>query len=57
MLSKKVGNSIIKSLPVAGALAIGVGATLAVLNRNKLENKIFDKLTARQIIKQSIPLQ
>ena len=57
MLSKKVGNSIIKSLPVAGALAIGVGATLAVLNRNKLENKIFNRLTARQIIRQSIPLQ
>ena len=57
MLSKKVGKSIIKSLPVAGALAIGVGATLAVLNRDKLENKIFDKLTARQIIKESIPLQ
>ena len=57
MLSKKVGNSIIKSLPVAGALAIGVGATLAVLNRSKLENKIFNRLTARQIIRQSIPLQ
>lgn len=57
MTSKDVVKSIAKTLPVVGALAVGVGATMAVFKRDALEDKVYDKLTARQIIKEDIPLQ
>jgi hypothetical protein len=50
-------EGIVKSLPVVGALAVGVGATIAVFKRDTLEDKVYDKLTSRQIIKEDIPLQ
>tara|TARA_X000001382_G_C3116815_1_gene161835 strand:+ start:49 stop:222 length:174 start_codon:yes stop_codon:yes gene_type:complete len=57
MTSKDVAKGIVKSLPVVGALAVGVGATIAVFNRDKIEDKVADKLISRQIIKEDIPLQ
>jgi len=57
MTSKDVAKGIVKSLPVIGALAVGVGATIAVFNRDKIEDKVADKLISRQIIKEDIPLQ
>jgi len=57
MTSKDVAKGIVKSLPVVGALAVGVGATIAVFNRDKIEDKVADKLISRQIIKENIPLQ
>ena len=38
-------------------IALGVGATLAVFKRDALEYKMYDKLSARQITKEDIPLQ
>jgi hypothetical protein len=57
MTSKDIVKGIVKSLPVVGALAVGVGATIAVFNRDKIEDKVADKLISRQIIKEDIPLQ
>jgi hypothetical protein len=57
MTSKDIAKGIVKSLPVVGALAVGVGATIAVFNRDKIEDKVADKLISRQIIKEDIPLQ
>ena len=57
MTSKDIAKGIVKSLPVVGALAVGVGATIAVFKKDALEDKVFDKLTSRQIIKEDIPLQ
>ena len=57
MTSKDIAKGIVKSLPVVGALAVGVGATIAVCKRVSLEDKVYDKLTSRQIIKEDIPLQ
>jgi|TARA_R110000824_G_scaffold86288_2_gene213635 hypothetical protein len=57
MKRKEVAKSLVKSLPIVGALALSVGATLAVVNRDKLEDKVADKLLARQITKEDIPLQ
>jgi len=57
MTSKDVAKGIVKSLPVVGALAIGVGATIAIFNRDKIEDKVADKLISRQITKEHIPLQ
>jgi len=56
-MKQKVFNIVMKSLPVVSSLAVGAGVTLAILNREKIENKVFDKLTVRQIIKEDIPLQ
>ena len=57
MTSKDVVKSVVKTLPVVGALAVGVGATIAVFKRVALEDKVYDKLTSRQITKEDIPLQ
>ena len=57
MTSKEIVKNIAKTLPVVGALAVGIGATMAVLKRDALEDKVYDKLTSRQIIKEDIPLQ
>jgi len=57
MTSKDVVKSVVKTLPVVGALAVGVGATIAVFKRDTLEDKVYDKLTSRQITKEDIPLQ
>ena len=57
MTSKDIAKGIVKSLPALGALAVGVGATIAVFKRDTLEDKVYDKLTSRQIIKEDIPLQ
>jgi|TARA_R100001460_G_scaffold97044_1_gene139524 hypothetical protein len=57
MTSKEIVKNIAKTLPVVGALAVGIGATMAVLKRDALEDKVYDKLTVRQIIKEDIPLQ
>ena len=57
MTSKDIAKGIVKSLPVVGALAVGVGATIAVFKKDVLEDKVYDKLAARQIIKEDIPLQ
>ena len=53
MTSKDIAKGIAKSLPVVGALAVGVGATIAVFKRDTLEDKVYNKLTSRQIIKNS----
>ena len=55
-MKEKVLHSVVKSLPVVSSLAVGVGVTLVLLNREKIENKLFDKLTVRQITKEDIPL-
>ncbi len=52
-----VKSTLIKGLPIVGALAVGVGATMLLVNKDKLEDKVADKLLARQIIKENIPLQ
>ena len=57
MTSKDVAKGIAKSLPVVGALAVGVGATIAVFKRDLLEDKMYNKMTSRQITKEDIPLQ
>ena len=57
MTSKDIAKGIGKSLPALGALAVGVGATIAVFKRDALEDKVYDKLTSRQITKEDIPLQ
>jgi hypothetical protein len=57
MTSKDVAKNIVKSLPIVGAMALGVGATLAIVNKDRIEDKVADKLLARQIIKEHIPLQ
>ena len=57
MTSKEIVKGIAKTLPVVGALAVGVGATIAVFKRDALEDKVYDKLTSRQITKEDIPLQ
>ena len=57
MTSKDVVKSVVKTLPVVGALAVGVGATIAVFKRDTLEDKVYNKLTSRQITKEDIPLQ
>ena len=57
MTSKDIAKGIVKTLPALGALAVGVGATIAVFNRDKIEDKVADKLISRQIIKEDIPLQ
>jgi len=57
MTSKDVAKGIVKSLPVVGALAVGVGATIAIFKKDALEDKMYDKMTSRQIIKENIPLQ
>ena len=57
MTSKDVAKSIVKSLPIVGAMALGVGATLAIVNKDKIEDKVANKLITRQIIKEHIPLQ
>jgi len=57
MKRKEVAKGLVKSLPIVGALVLSVGATLAVVNRDKLEDKVADKLLARQITKEDIPLQ
>ena len=57
MTSKDVAKGIVKSLPVVGALAVGVGATIAVFKRDLLEDIMYDKMTSRQVIKEDIPLQ
>ena len=56
-MKEKVLHSVVKRLPVVSSLAVGVGVTLVLLNREKIENKLFDKLTVRQITKEDIPLQ
>ena len=57
MTSKDVVKSIAKTLPVLSALAVGVGATIAIFKKDALEDKMYDKMTSRQIIKENIPLQ
>ena len=57
MTSKDIAKGIVKSLPVVGALAVGVGATIAVFKRDLLEDKMYNKMTSRQITKEDIPLQ
>ena len=57
MTSKDVAKGIVKSLPVVGALAVGVGVTIAVFKRDLLEDKMYNKMTSRQITKEDIPLQ
>ena len=57
MTSKEIVKSIAKTLPVVGALAVGVGATMAVFKRDTLDDKVHEKVTARQISKEDIPLQ
>ena len=57
MTSEDVAKGIVKSLPVVGALAVGVGATIAVFKRDLLEDKMYNKMTSRQITKEDIPLQ
>jgi|TARA_R100000995_G_scaffold18875_1_gene7813 hypothetical protein len=57
MTSKDIAKGIVKGLPALGALALGVGATMAVFKKDSLEDKVYDKLAARQIIKEDIPLQ
>ncbi len=57
MTSKDVVKNIVKTLRVVGALAVGVGATIAVFKRDTLEDKVYNKLTDRQIVKEDIPLQ
>ena len=57
MTSIDIAKGIVKTLPALGALAVGVGATIAVFKRDTLEDKVYDKLTSRQIIKEDIPLQ
>ena len=57
MTSKDIAKGIVKSLPVVGALAVGVGATIAIFKKDALEDKMYDKMTSRQIIKENIPLQ
>ena len=57
MTSKDVVKSIAKTLPVVSALAVGVGATIAIFKKDALEDKMYDKMTSRQIIKENIPLQ
>jgi len=57
MTSKDIAKGIVKGLPALGALALGVGATMAVFKKDLLEDKVYDKLAARQIIKEDIPLQ
>jgi len=57
MTSKDIAKGIAKSLPALGALAVGVGATIAVFKRDTLEDKVYNKLTSRQITKEDIPLQ
>tara|TARA_R100000458_G_C8269231_1_gene244023 strand:- start:1623 stop:1793 length:171 start_codon:yes stop_codon:yes gene_type:complete len=56
-MKEKVLHSVVKSLPVVSSIAVGVGVTLAIINRDKIENKLYDKLTVRQITKENIPLQ
>ncbi len=67
-MKRKVLRALIKSLPVVASLAIGAGATVAVVNRGKvmdnlwrmehvLEDRAYDKLLTRQIIQEEIPLQ
>ena len=46
-----------KSLPVVSSLAVGVGVTLALMNKDKIEDSVANKLLARQITKEDIPLQ
>ncbi len=46
-----------KSLPVVSSLAVGVGVTLALMNKDKIEDSVANKLLARQITKENIPLQ
>ena len=57
MTSKDIAKGMVKSWTVVGALAVGVGATIAVFKRDTLEDKVYNKLTSRQIIKEDIPLQ
>ena len=38
MTSKDIAKGIVKSLPVVGALAVGVGATIAVFKKDVLED-------------------
>ena len=57
MTSKEIVKNIAKTLPVVVALAVCVGATMSVFKRDTLEDKVYDKLTSRQIIKEDIPLQ
>ena len=47
----------IKSLPVVSSQAVGVGVTLALMNKDKIEDSVANKLLARQITKEDIPLQ
>jgi hypothetical protein len=57
-MKRKVAlKSMLKTLPVLASLAVGVGATIAIINKDKLEDKVADKLIARQITKEHIPLQ
>ena len=46
-----------KSLPVVSSLAVGVGVTLALMNKDKIEDSVANKLLARQIYKENVPLQ
>ena len=57
MTSKDIAKGIVKGLPALGALALGVGATLAVFTRDALDYKMYDKLYASHITKEAIPLQ
>jgi hypothetical protein len=57
MTRKEIREGLVKSLPLIGALALGVGATIAVMKKDEIEDKVADKLLARQIYKEDIPLQ
>ena len=57
MTRKDVAKGIVRSLPIVGAMALGIGATLAIVNKDKIEDKVANKLITRQIIKEHIPLQ
>ena len=46
-----------KSLPVVSSLAVGVGVTLALMNKDKIEDSVANKLLASQITKEDIPQQ
>jgi len=56
-MRQRVISTVMKSLPVVSSLAVGIGVTLAILHRDTIENKAYDKLLYRQLTKENIPLQ
>lgn len=48
---------IVKALPVVTSVVLGIGIGILFQQRELIEDKLADRLTARQIIKENIPLQ